>query len=286
MRNPLVLLALAGLLAAPAALADIVPGTSSEDAFDINCGTVVLAHDTIVDPINAFSTSGGFEDGHTLMRNGGAGSLSFIDFQTGRRTTVQGVRLFAHNDGAGFSFRRAMSRFTLLADTDDDGTWETVVVDQDINVDYATQPGNDASDPTNLDLSLLSAGPVSSSLWRIEIIQGTDVQPFEGARLVELDALGPGCGDCASCDELHATIDGLLIDVEGVRNSFHSQADAACKALDREHLKTSGNVLCAMLHHDDAQDAKHVDAVSAEELRACVRAFAEANGIELRCDED
>lgn len=276
---------LACLIALPAA-ADIVPGTVDDDAFDSSCGTVIIDHDTIVDPLNAFTTSGGFEDGHVLMRNGGLGSVSYIDFQTPRPVRIEGVRLFAHNDGASFSFRRAMSHFSLYADLDADGIAETLVIDEAIDPDYEVEPGNNATDPTNLDLALLTAGPVRAQDWRLEVTQGSDVQPFEGARLVELDALGPPCGACASCEEVHATIDGLDIDVEGVRKSFHSQVDAACRALEREQLTTAGNVLCAVLHHADAQDGKHLSPDSAAELRDCVRAFAEANGIELRCEDE
>ena len=109
------------LLAANLSSADGVPGTVSTDAFDSTSGTIVLAHDTIVDPINCFSTSGGFEGGHTLMRNGGLNSVSFINFQTGGAVSISGVRLFAHNDGAANIFSRAMNRLRLLAATDGNG---------------------------------------------------------------------------------------------------------------------------------------------------------------------
>ena len=169
------------------ARADIVPGTSSTDLFDSTQGTIVVSSDAIIDPINAFRTSGGFEDGHTLMRNGGIGSVSFINFDTLAAVSIKGVRLFAHNDGAALGFRRAMSHFKLLADTDGDTIFETLVVDTAININYAIQPNNNATDPTNLDLTLPTGGPVTARHWRLEVTQGTNVQPFEGARLVELD---------------------------------------------------------------------------------------------------
>jgi hypothetical protein len=218
------------------------------------------------------------------MRNGGLDSVSFIDFETPRPVRIEGVRHFAHNDGVSFNFRRAMNHFRLFADLDADGMAETLVIDEAIESDYELEPGNSATDPTNLDLALFTAMPVRAQVWRLEVTQGSDEQPFEGARLVELDALGPACGACADCEEVHATIDGLDIDVEGVRNSFHAQVESACKALDRGRLKTAGNVLCAVLHHTNAQDGKHLSEDSATELRDCVRAFAEANGIELRCE--
>lgn len=178
------------LLSGHTVWADIVPGTVSTDPFDSTQGTVVVNDDTIIDPINAFRTSGGFEDGHTLMRNGGLNSLSFIEFDTAAPVSIVGVRLFAHND-LPYVLRRAMSHFTLLADTDSDTIFETLVVDVDINPNYWFQPGNIAADISNLDLTLPTAGIVKSQHWRLEVTQGTDVQPFEGARLVELDAIPP-----------------------------------------------------------------------------------------------
>jgi hypothetical protein len=169
--------------------ADVVPGTVSTDLFDSTLGTIVVDHDTIIDPINTFRTTGGFEDGHTLMRNGGLGSISYINFDTQSEVTIGGVRLFAHNDGSLYSYRRAMSHFKLLADTDNDMVFETTVVDVTINIDYSLQPDNKATDPQNLDITLMTAGPVTAEHWRLEVTQGTDVGTYEGARVVELDAL-------------------------------------------------------------------------------------------------
>lgn len=175
------------------ALADIVPGTVSSDLFDSTLGTVVVRDDTIIDPINAFRTSGGFEDGHTLMRNGGLNSVSFIEFDTASAVPIIGVRLFAHNDNVpgcyGCFFRRAMNHFKLLADTDGDTVFETTVINLDINPDYQSQQDNRATDPSNLDLPLMTKGAILSQHWRLEVTQGSDIQPYEGARLVELDAI-------------------------------------------------------------------------------------------------
>ncbi|MCM2315239.1 MAG: DUF11 domain-containing protein, partial [Thermoanaerobaculia bacterium] len=178
----------ATVLTAWTAAADIVPGTRSDDAFDSTSGTTILAHDTIIDPINCFRTSGGFEGGHTLMRNGGLNSVSFIDFQTAGAVSISGVRLFAQNDGAGNGFRRTMNRFRLLADVDGNGSWETLVIDEPVNPDYSTEPGNASGVPSFLDRTLISA-TVTSQRWRLEVTQGSDVQPFEGARVVEVDAI-------------------------------------------------------------------------------------------------
>jgi hypothetical protein len=181
------------LLCTLPARADIAE-TVSNDPFDSTRGTVVLNHDVIIDPINAFRTHGGFEDGHTLMRNGGIGSVSFIEFQTGCRASIEGVRLVAANDGAANSFRRSLSRFQLRADLDDNGSFETLVVDTGtVNPDYSTQPGNASANPQVLDLTLtnIGGGVISAQHWRLEPSRGSDVQPFEGARIIEVDALAP-----------------------------------------------------------------------------------------------
>lgn len=171
-------------------LADGVPGTVSTDPFDSTNGTVIVDHDTIVDPINAFRITGGFEEGNTLMRNGGLNSVSFINFDTATPVSIVGVRLFASEEywGPYLGFRRAMNHFKLFADTNGDATFETVVVDVPINVNYSTQPGNVAVQFGHLDLTISSA-LVTAQHWRLEVTQGSNLQPYEGARLVEVDAI-------------------------------------------------------------------------------------------------
>ena len=89
-------------------------------------------------------------------------------------------------------------------------------------------------------------------------------------------------GDCADCDDLVRTVQDAAIDVEGVRTSLLAQVDAACRALQRGRRNAAGNVLGAILLHVAAQDGRHVEPASAQEIRDCVRAFAAANGLTLR----
>ena len=168
--------------------ADDLAGVSGTDVFDLSNGTVVVAHDTIIAPENVFSISNGFENGHTLMRNGGPGSMSFINFDTAEFETVSGVRLFAKNDQAGCCQRRSLSGFRLLADVDSDGVYETVVVETAIDISYQNQLGNESTEVGELVLSLRSTTAVTAKHWRLEAEQGSDLQPFEGARIVEVDA--------------------------------------------------------------------------------------------------
>jgi formylglycine-generating enzyme required for sulfatase activity len=189
-RIVLLVVALAGLFTVLPAGADSVPGTVSTDPFDSTQGTTIVDDDTIIDPISAFRTTGGFEDGHTLMRNGGLDSLSFIEFDTASPVSIIGVRLFAKEDVlAGSQLRRAMSHFTLLADKDGDSVFETGVVDQAINPQYNLQSGNNATGVGDLDLMLETVGVVTAQHWRLEVTQGSNLQPYEGARLVEVDAI-------------------------------------------------------------------------------------------------
>lgn len=171
------------------AVADSVPGTVSSDPFDSTQGTVVVSDDTQVDPINAFRTSGGFENEHTLMRNGSLNSVSFINFDTPSVVSIIGVRLFAKNDEDGCCLRRAMNHFKLLADTDSDSVFETTIADQAINPAYNSQPDNNATGVSQLDLTLSASGVITAQHWRLEVTQGSDIQPSEGVLLVELDAI-------------------------------------------------------------------------------------------------
>ena len=201
-------------------MADGVPGTVSTDPFDSTNGTVIVDHDTIVDPINAFRINGGFEDGNTLMRNGGLNSVSFINFDTATRVSIVGVRLFASEEyfGPYMGYRRALNHFKLFADTDGDGTFETNVVDTAINVNYSLQPGNVAAQFGHLDLTISSA-LVTAQHWRLEVTQGSALQPYEGARLVEVDAIpapdSDGDGVLDSVDACANTAPGDVVNANG-----------------------------------------------------------------------
>lgn len=216
---------------------------SSIDLFDATQGTVILADDTIIDPINAFRTGGGFEDGHTLMRNGGLGSVSFIEFQSGTSVSLEGIRLLASNDEAGCCLRRAMSGFALLADTDGDGTFETSVFDVSIDPVYSLEPKNlPFPGPGQLDMTLLSAVPVIAQRWRMEITQGSDIQPFEGARVIELDAIG--------------TIGPIDSDLDGVFDGDDNCIDVYNKDQDNPDFDIFGTACdnCPNVENDDQVD--------------------------------
>jgi hypothetical protein len=89
--------------------------------------------------------------------------------------------------------------------------------------------------------------------------------------------------NCFTFDDLDETISDAEIDNKGVRRSLQAKANNARRQYDRGNLKTSGNVLCALLHEMDGQDGKHIDPVSAQDLRECVISLAENLGIPLPC---
>ena len=91
---------------------------------------------------------------------------------------------------------------------------------------------------------------------------------------------------CLTFDDLDETISDAEIDNAGVRNSFQAKANNARKQYDRGNLKASGNVLCALLHEVDGQDGKHIDPVSAQDLRDCVISLGENLGIPLPCQSE
>jgi hypothetical protein len=195
----LIAFGLASILASAAATASAQISKGSDgDPFDASNGTVVLADLTNpdTDPLDAFRTGGTFEGGNTLMVNGGPGTLSYIEIQTGGLVQLEGVRVLASNDqyadppGEPCCLRRAMSGFRLRADIDEDGSYETTVFDVLVNPQYELDPKNATDQVGVLDMTLLLEGVVIARRWRVETIQGSNSPPFEGVRIIEIDAIG------------------------------------------------------------------------------------------------
>jgi len=112
------------------------------------------------------------------------------------------------------------------------------------------------------------------------------------ARISRVDHFGGGIQSlvthstgCTTFEDLYQTISDAEIDNEGIRNSLLSKEKNSQRQYDLGNLHASGNILCALLHEVDAQDGKHIDPHSAEEIRDCVRSLAEALGIPLPCLE-
>jgi hypothetical protein len=107
---------------------------------------------------------------------------------------------------------------------------------------------------------------------------------FADSVAILINQLGPFGINCTTFNDLDQTIQDAEIDNEGVRNSLQAKANNARKQYDRGNLKTSGNVLCALLHETNAQDGKHITPESSQDIRDCVKSLAENLGIPLPCE--
>jgi len=88
---------------------------------------------------------------------------------------------------------------------------------------------------------------------------------------------------CFSFDDLEGTLAKAEIDNQGVLRSLQSKAENAQSQFDLGNIQTSGNILCALLHEVDAQEGKHIEPFSAQEIGDCVQSMAEVLEIPLPC---
>ena len=86
------------------------------------------------------------------------------------------------------------------------------------------------------------------------------------------------CGTCADLLEVLGRAD---IDILGVRQSLRGKVQAACASLDRARRNAATNQLSALLLELTAQSGQHVSQASAEEIRTCVLAFAQSQGLRV-----
>jgi hypothetical protein len=125
---------------------------------------------------------------NSFFPDGNAGDVHQVRFEPGSAVNLEGIRLQAASDGPTQSFRRSMSHFKLLADIDGDGEYETVLVDQTININYADVPNNEAEQSNHLDLTFQFDTVVAQS-FMAEVTTGTS-GTHSGVRVLELDAIG------------------------------------------------------------------------------------------------
>jgi hypothetical protein len=88
---------------------------------------------------------------------------------------------------------------------------------------------------------------------------------------------------CNTFDGLHQTITEAQIHKKGIRNSLLSKANNAKRQFDRGNFRASGNILCALLNEVNAQDGKHIEPNSAQEIRDCVLSLSGELEIPLPC---
>jgi hypothetical protein len=139
------------------------------------------------------SFDGSLEDpsGVTFFDTGSAGSLGYLDFETATAVSLSGIHLFAASDGAGIGHRRSMSAFRFYSDTDNDGVYETLLVNVGVNPDYGGAQSFDdlASAEGALEAVFMFGRTVTASRFRYEVEQGVTYGPYAGVRLQEIDAI-------------------------------------------------------------------------------------------------
>ena len=188
------------LLSASAGLAQWSEPPSSSDALDVSNGTVLTASTPGIapGPEAIFGADlGGPEPGTCFFPDIGLGGVGFVEVRTTSPAALTGVRLYAKNDGTLNFNRRAMRAFRVFADTDNNGTFETQVVNVAIDVSYTNEPNNLATQPEFLELAF-SFASTTAAAWRFEFEQGVLIPPFEGMRVIEVDGFAAAC--YADCD--------------------------------------------------------------------------------------
>ena len=187
-RGKLLLLAAAigSLLVIPAAA-----GFGAQEANDpFATATVVSNSAGTVQASAMFDGSVQDPDAVTFFPNAGSGRESEVIFGT-TLVTLDGIRVHAANDGPGFGFRRAMSRFQFFADQDEDGILATTerLIDQPVDIRYPGPRAAGAGPGIPIVLSFEFPAPVTARRWKVVVTQGTDVGRFDGVRIGEVDAV-------------------------------------------------------------------------------------------------
>ncbi len=178
--------------------ASIPPPGSANDVFDFARGATVDGHNFAVQGPHVIRTNGAGVESDKAPAFGldrTQGFESFIRFTTAKRVVLEGFTLLAAKDGG--SMRRALDRFELRADTDGNGSYETLVHAKAINPNYG-QSGYSApwdASGNGLQVSITLDPPVAARKWELRVRQGNNEAQFSGVRVIELDAVGDFDGD-------------------------------------------------------------------------------------------
>ncbi|MBC7805212.1 MAG: hypothetical protein H7145_03580 [Akkermansiaceae bacterium] len=150
---------------------------STIDLFDQSQGgSIASASPTIggFDPIGLIggATTGEGNAGNTIFSDSNT-QPNFVQISTTNLITINRVELFNSQDGASAS--RGISLFSLFADTDNNGTFETTLIG-----------GVDPVD-TGSGANIYSFAGVTARSFRAQFTGNTSVT-FPGSRIIELDA--------------------------------------------------------------------------------------------------
>lgn len=165
--------------AAPVSATDAFEGASIA-SFSGGGGAAASFDGSLSDPLNV-----------TFFTTGSAGSLGYLEFNTGSAVSIDGIRLFAGSDGSGIGNRRSMQAFRFYADTDNNGSFETTLVNVAVNPDYGAAQVFTDDDPAqpSLQAAFMFANTVTASSFRYEVNQGVTFGQFAGVRVQEIDAI-------------------------------------------------------------------------------------------------
>jgi hypothetical protein len=162
---------------------NISPPISHTDLFEGATGTT-SGDLTGIGPL--FGGTGGPENDHFIF-NDSQQSLRFVNFDTtSGADTVRSIRIVFAHDAPATSLDRAALSFSLFADTDSNGTFETVAIPATPIVYTASIPGAEVAD-----ISMNLASPVTADLFRLEVVNVVgNSGSANGARIMEFDAFG------------------------------------------------------------------------------------------------
>lgn len=190
----------------------------STDVFDVSRGGSITASSSTIsgfEPIGLIggATTGENNAGNTIFTNVGTiAAPNFVNIKTAGLVTLNGVNLFTLRDATpSGTLSRSTSRFSLFADVDGNGSFETVLVN-----------GVDPNDNGLANTYTFAA--VTAQFFRAEFVGNTNVV-YDGPRIVELDAIGsavPEPGEVTTGMILVATI-GL-----GLVRGRRRRVTAAC----------------------------------------------------------
>jgi hypothetical protein len=90
---------------------------------------------------------------------------------------------------------------------------------------------------------------------------------------------------CTSFDDLRFKIDEYVFHW-GLKHSMEVKVSQAEEKFNSGQFRTSGNVLCALVHEARAHGGKEIPVDSADEIILCVHEVADALGIPIECLED
>lgn len=159
-------------------------GQSSDDLFDLKQGGQIATSAPTLDQFGPIGIIGGATPGElnagvTIFRDKGP---NYVEIRTPRPVCIDALELFVRSDNYVAGGARSVAEFSLLADKDGDGQFESVLVDH-------CAPLNDAT------ANRYIIERTTAASFRAEFISGSIVGGnLDGPRIIEIDAFEPSHG--------------------------------------------------------------------------------------------